>query len=62
MLSFSSLQEHLNETYSIIDLDWLGNGVWEAYNRPIYRYNKGTGVNDIDDPNLALFFVFTGSR
>ena len=62
VFSFSSLQERLNETYSVIDLDWVGNGVWQAYNRPIYQYNKGTGATDFDDPNFNLFYIYSGSR
>eukprot|EP00984_Skeletonema_dohrnii_P035342 scaffold34997_cov183-Skeletonema_dohrnii-CCMP3373.AAC.1 len=55
--------ERYNDSYSVIDMDWLGSGqVWEAYNRPIYGYNLGSGNPDLDGTDDMLFLMYSGSR
>mmetsp|Transcript_24187 Transcript_24187/g.41279 ORF Transcript_24187/g.41279 Transcript_24187/m.41279 type:complete len:672 (+) Transcript_24187:20-2035(+) len=55
--------ERYNESYSVIDIDWLGSGqVWEAYNRPIYKYNLGSGNPSFDGTDDLLLLMYSGSR
>jgi hypothetical protein len=55
--------ERYNESYSVIDMDWLGSGqVWEAYNRPIYKYNLGSGNPSFDGTDDLLLLMYSGSR
>jgi len=62
LLLYCLFTERFNESYSIIDLDWAGSGqLWEAYNRPMYRYNLGSGSPLLDGTDM-FFLIFSGSR
>ena len=52
--------ELYNESYSVIELDWADSGLWEEYNRPIYRYISGNP--SFDDSNDMLILLYSGSR
>ena len=60
---YMSFLEIYQDSYSVIETDWAGEGqiIWETYNRPIFKYNKGSW-SILDDFNVTFLLIFSGSR
>eukprot|EP00984_Skeletonema_dohrnii_P011244 scaffold4470_cov99-Skeletonema_dohrnii-CCMP3373.AAC.5 len=50
------------ESRSVLHAKSHGSGqLWEAYNRPMYRYNLGSGSPLLDGNDNMFFLIFSGS-
>ena len=51
--------ELYNDTWSVIPTPWDDKGLWQSYDRPVYRYQGGNPlINDTD----VVVLVYSGDR